>query len=368
MSEGTQWGEGNAPDKNKKTAGSNTAFSMLFSPAMGLAILGTVAFIFSFFRAGQLASLVMPKGFEKPATHENKKEGPEIDSNSRAILMFIDQSEATRLAKAGKYKEALEDALKVLTDNPADSLPNIALAGNIFSQFGTGKDRDLGFGLFVRACSMAPQNQYLACRYAQILAADHQSDKAIQKLQDLIKAHADWSTPHLILGRLYLQQGQNELALSELAKITDNQDLNAIEQEDAALILVKAGRIYDGYKLFKQAISGRPQTRFYAYYCPEWLQGSAESYETTLAAIKAHLADGNSAEALSFEIKQAALLLMLGRNQDAKTAILESMAKHKDNFDLQILLSAAYFALGQSDEALSALEKAASGYQPKFSY
>ncbi len=369
MSDETQWSKGSASNKNMKKAHGNGPLSVLFSPAMGLAILGTAAFVFSFFRAGELSKLIMPKGFERPAVRSQREsEIQNIDVNSRALLKFIDESEATKLAKAGKYKQSLEEALKNLTDNSPDSVPNIALAGDIFSQFGNKEEKDLGLGLLVRACSMVPKNQYLACRYGQILAADHQLDKAIQQLNNLVNAHPEWSTPHLILGRLYLQQEKNDQALSELAKIPNNHDLNAKEQEDAALILVKAGRIFDGYKLFQQAISGKPETRFYAYYCPEWMEGNSGSYETTLAAIKAHLSDANNTNTLSLEIKQAALLLMMGRGQDAKTVLLESMAKHKNNFDLQILLSAAYFAVGQSDDALAALETAARNYQPKFSY
>src|ERR1700722_161395 len=130
----------------------------LLSPAVGLAVLGTCAFIFSFYRAGQLADLVLPKDSPRPKKSETVQ--PNIDVNSQALLIAIDSSVPARLARGGNYKQAIAEALKNLTDNSPTDIANIALAGDILSAVGNKEDKDIGFALLSKAMTMVPTNQY----------------------------------------------------------------------------------------------------------------------------------------------------------------------------------------------------------------
>ncbi len=130
-------------------------------------------------------------------------------------------------------------------------------------------------------------------------------------------------------------------------------------------MFVKAGRIYDGYKLFRQSMSGKPEMRFYAIYYPESLPQTADDYRTALAVIEANLNNGPNSDLLSLEIKEGALLLLSDHGKEAQAALQEANHKHPNNFDLQVLLAAASFAAGDSDRALVCLEMAAKNYQPK---
>ena len=352
-------------------SGANKSFvSVLFSPAVGLAILGTGAFIFSFYRAGQLANLALPKDFPKqstklvsapptPATAPTK-----VDVNSNALLVAIDASNPARLANYGNHKAAMEAALKNLTDNSLTDVANIALAGDIYSTAANKEDKELGFALLSKAMELAPNNQYLACRYAEKMAAAGLLEQATLQLSELSKKHPQLDSVHVILAKIFWQRSKSPAAVDELLKIKNGSGLSAKEQKEAALMFVKAGRILDGWKLFRLAMSGRPETRFYAAYCGNSLPPSVDDYKTALAVIEANLSN-NAHPDLPLEIKHAVLLMLLDRNQEAKAVLEQSLIIHKNNVDLQTLLSAALFAAGNSDQAMVNLELAAKYYQPK---
>jgi predicted Zn-dependent protease len=259
----------------------------------------------------------------------------------------------------------MEEALKNLTDNSPTDVANIALAGDIYSLTGNIEDKELGFALLAKAVTMAPNNQYLACRYAERLAAAGQLQKAAERLSELIKDHPQLSSIHLILAKIFWLQGKSEQSVNELLTVKDGGQLSSKEQEEAALMFVKTGRIYDGYKLFRQAMSGQPEKRFYAAYCGDSLQSASDDYKTALAVIEANINNNPHSDQLALEIKQAVLLLLLDRGKESKEILVKSIAKHKDNFDLKVLLSAANFVAGDSDQALAYLELAAKSYQPK---
>ena len=335
----------------------------LLSPAVGLAVLGTCAFIFSFYRAGQLADLVLPKDSPRPKKSETVQ--PNIDVNSQALLIAIDSSVPARLASGGNYKQAIAEALKNLTDNSPTDIANIALAGDILSAVGNKEDKDIGFALLSKAMTMVPTNQYLACRYAQRMAANGQLEKSAQKLVEIAKNNPDLKSIHLVLAKVYVKQNKPKAAMEELNKIKDGSQLTAKEQEEAGLLFVKLGDSYGGYKLFKLAISGKPENRFYANYCIDTVGSSTEDYKTALAIVEANLSNNPSADQLTLRVRQSVLLLLLGRSKEAKSVLEQALTKHKDNFDLQVLLAAANFSLGNSDQALSNLEASTKTYQPR---
>ncbi len=158
--------------------GLKSILPQLMSPAMGLAVLGIAAFIFSFYRAGQLSSLVIPKSEMKDAKEKLSafRNRPKLDINSQAIVDAADSSEAAMLVIAGDRKSAISQAIKDLTDNPPDYLPTILEAGDILSQY--GDDKELGFGLLERAVAMAPNNQYVTLRYCQRLISNDRAHEA----------------------------------------------------------------------------------------------------------------------------------------------------------------------------------------------
>ncbi len=203
---------------------------------MGLAILGTGAFIFSFYRAGQLSILVLPKGVSsEPTPHQQSApEIPKIDIKSRDLLVAIDVSNPARMAAAGDKKRAVEEVLKNLTDNSPTDVANIALAGDICSAVGNKEDKDLGFALLARAVAMVPDNQYLASRYAQRMAAAGQFEQAVQRLHDILKVHPQANSIRLVLAKVLWQHGKSEEAINELLKMQDGEQLSTMEQEEAA--------------------------------------------------------------------------------------------------------------------------------------
>ena len=127
----------------------------------------------------------------------------QIDVNSRALLNAIDSTFAMRLANAGENKKAVEEALKNLAENSPSDVANIALAGDILTAVGSSKeDKDLGFGLFTRAVSLAPNNQFLAFRYAKRMAAAGEIDQAAQQLSEIIQSHPQLNDVHLALAKI----------------------------------------------------------------------------------------------------------------------------------------------------------------------
>lgn len=341
----------------------------LLSPATGLAVLGTVALIFSFYRGGQLATLVVPKeqlsqGKENPFSFKNR---PKIDINSQAIIDAADTSEAAVLASSGDYKQAINQALKDLTYNPPDYLPTIVEAGDILSQF--GDDKELGFGLLERAVIMAPDNQYVALRYCHRLIGDDRMSEAEPKLVQLMQKYPEWPDPPIALGKIHFLQDKIPTATNELIALSNGKTLNSKQSEEVALILAKLGRA-DGFVIFQKAAKFEPKDSFYASYCQDWVAKNPGSYDTVLAMVKTNLAANRSSpnilRQLSLEIKHAALLLLLGRAQDAQAALEPIVAANPKNFDLHILQAAAYVILDQADKAKIAFQKAANCYQPRF--
>ena len=114
----------------------------------------------------------------------------------------------------------------------------------------------------------------------------------------------------LLWQRFWWLQGKRDEAIKELLIIKDGSQLNSKECEEAALMFVKVGRTSDGYKLFQQAISGKPETRFYAGYCGP-IEASLDNYNTALAVIEANLGNKTRPDQLTLETKQAVLLLVI---------------------------------------------------------
>ncbi len=342
----------------------------LLSPATGLAILGTVALIFSFYRGGQLATLVVPKD-QLNQFKENSfsfKNRPKIDINSQAVIDAADSSEAAILASSGDYKQAINQAMKDLTYNPPDYLPTIVEAGDILSQF--GDDKELAFGLLERAVIMAPDNQYLTLRYCHRLVSDDRITEAEPKLIQLVQKYSQWADPQIALGKVHFLQNKIPVATTELIGLSNSKDLNSKQLEQVSLMLAKLGRTEDGFAIFQKAVKVEPKDSFYASYCQDWVTKNPGSYDTVLAMVKANLsANKNSTnilKQLSLEMKHAALLLLLSRAQDAQAALEPIVAANPKNFDLHILQAAAYVILEQTDKAKIAFQKAANCYQPKF--
>ena len=353
--------------KSAKTRAENPFVKQLFSPAMGLAVLGTFALIFSFYRAGQLTNLVVSKDeIKQVATNASSfRKRPKIDINSEAIVSAADNSQASMFVMSGEYKKAVDQAFKDLTDNPSDYLPTILEAGDVLSQF--GNDKELGFGLLERAVALAPNNQYIALRYAQRFMSSNRSEEAQAKLTNLAQKYPNWPDVQIVLSKLHYLQNQKPLAITEFVHIASDKNLNSRQSEQVALMLAKLGREADGFAIFQQAASGEPAKCFYANYCQDWLNQSPESYQTVLAMVKTNLANNtNSAKQLNLEIKHAALLLLLGRPQDAQATLQQSINAHSNSFDLQILLAASHVAQGQSEQGIPAFKNAVKYYQPKF--
>ena len=361
--------ENEATTEPAKIPTGNTLIAQILSPATGLAVLGTAALIFSFYRAGQLANLVVSKDEiqQVKINATSFKNKAKIDINSQDIVNAVDNSDAAMFVIAGEYKQAVNEAMRDLTDNPPDNLPTILEAGDILSQF--GEDKALAFGLLERAISMAPNNQYIALRYAQRFISNGQIEQAEPKLQQLAQKYPQWNDPKITLAKLHFLQDQISLATTEFIGLTNAADLTSRQAEQVSLMLAKLGRTADAFAIFQKAASGEPQKTFYANYCQDWLAKSPESYQTVLAMVKSNLANssagGNAAKQLNLEIKHAALLLLLSRPQDAQLALQQAINAHPNNFDLYVLLAATYNALGQTSRAETTFKSAASYYQSK---
>jgi len=361
---------GNSGDMKHPVAnqhfGLKSILPQLMSPAMGLAVLGIAAFIFSFYRAGQLSSLVIPKDEMKDAKEKLSafRNRPKLDINSQAIVDAADSSEATMLIIAGDHASAVSQAIKDLTDNPPDYLPTILEAGDILSQY--GDDKELGFGLLERAVAMAPNNQYVTLRYCQRLISNERANEAEPNLTRLVAKYPQWPDPRIALSKLHIAQNQVPKALTELIEVTNNKDLGSKQAEQVALLLAQLGRVADGFAIFQKAAKAEPTSSFYAVYCKDWVDKNPGSYETVLAMVKSSLAENKNSEnitrQLSLEIKHAALLLLLNRPGDAQAALEQSITHHPKNFDLTILLATAEAQLGQIDKAKAAFQTAAGYY------
>ncbi len=268
---------------------------------------------------------------------------------------------------SGDYKQANTQALKDLSNNPPDYLPTILEAGDILSQF--GNDKDLGFGLLERAVALAPNNQYIALRYAQRFMNSNRSAEAEPKLLQLVQKFPQWPDPQIVLGKLHYLQDKKALATTEFIGLTSNKNLNSRQLEQVALMLAKVERTVDAFTIFQQATNAEPAKSFYASYCQDWLTQKPESYETVLAMVKSNLTSNtnitDNAKHLNLEIKHAALLLLLGRAPDAQAALQQAINTHPNNFDLHILLAATYVIQGQTEPAKTAFKTAAQYYQPK---
>lgn len=70
----------------------------------------------------------------------------------------------------------------------------------------------------------------------------------------------------------------------------------------------------------------------------------------------------NVARQLGLEIKHAALLLLLGRAQDAEAALESAINVHPKNFDLRILEAAAYSLMDQTHKAKDSFKAAGERY------
>ena len=354
---------------DNRHSGLQGILTQLVSPAMGLAILGTVAFIFSFYRAGQLATLVIPSGEMRQAKEKTVsfKNRPKININSQAIVDTADSSEAAMLIMAGDHKQAINQAIKDLTNNPPDYLPTILEAGDVLSQY--GDDKELGFGLLERAVAMAPNNQYVTLRYCQRLISSGRSNEAEPNLMQLVEKYPQWPDPRIVLSKLHFSQNKLPKTTTELIELTNSNELNSRQEEQIALMLAKLGRTADAFNIFQKATKGDPQKAFYADYCKELIDKTPASYETVLAMVKSNLAENknstNQSHQLSLEIKQAALLLLLGRAADAEATLDPIINTHPKNFDLQILQAAAYILLEQNEKAKVKFQTAATYYQPK---
>jgi tetratricopeptide (TPR) repeat protein len=349
--------------------GARSIFIQLLSPATGLAILGTVALIFSFYRGGQLATLVIPQD-QINGKKENPfsfKDRPKIDINSQGIISAADSSEAALIAISGDYKQAANQAIKDLTDNPPDYLPTIVEAGDILSQF--GDDRELGFGLLERAVIMAPNNQYVILRYCQRLVSVDLLTEAEPKLLQLVGKYPQWADPRIVLSKIHFLQNNIPKASTELIALSNSKDLNSKQLEQVSLLLAKLGRMANGFAIFQNAASFEPKDSFYTSYCQDWLTKNPGSYDTVLAMVKTNLAENknstNVLRRLGLEIKHAALLLLLGRAQDAQTSLEPIISANPKNFDLHILQAAAYVILEKNDKAKIEFQKAVTLYQPK---
>ena len=181
--------------------------------------------------------------------------------------------------------------------------------------------------------------------------------------------YPDWSDPQIVLSKLHYFQNQNAIATTEFIGLTTGKKLNSRQSEQVALMLAKLGRLNDAFTTFRAACSTEPAKSFYANYCQDWLTQNPDSYQTVLAMVKANLASNagslNTAKQLNLEIKHAALLLLLGRAQDARSALQQAISANPNNFDLQILLAAAYSIEGQTAKSKAAFQTAAQYYQPK---
>ena len=354
---------------NKENSNSKNFLRQLFSPAMGLAILGTFALVFSFYRAGQLSSLIMPKNEINGQKSSALKNKLKIDINSPAVIDIADSSEAAMLVISGNYKQAITQAIKDLTDNPPDYVPTILKAGEIISLF--GDDKELGFGLLDRAISMAPNNQYVNLRYCETLMNTGRVIAAEPNLLNLQKKYPQWPDPAIALVKLHLRTEKLPQASTELVELINNsKNLNSKQSEQIALLLAKLGRINDGFTFFQNAAKAAPEDSFYATYCKDWIKKNPGSYETVLAMVKSNLAENknpsDTAKQLNLEIKHVALLLLLNRPADAQAALEQANYSHPKNFDLQILQATVYVLLNKNDKAKTAFQTAASYYQPKF--
>ncbi len=359
------------PDKEQTSTDKSSVqnfTAQLLSPATALAILGTAALIFSFYRGGQLATLVIPKDQMNQAKENGTafKDRPKVDINSQAVIDIANTSEGAAFAVSGNYKQAVSQALKDLTNNPPDYLPTIVEAGDILSQF--GDDKELGLGLLERAVTLAPNNQYLALHYCQKLVVSERAAEAEPKLLQLIKKYPQWPDPRIVLGKIHFVQNKLPIATTEFVELSTNRNLNSKEREQVALMLAKLGRTTDGFIVFQKAASCEPKESFYTYYCQDWVSKNPGSYDTVLAMVKTNLAENknspNISKQLALEIKHAALLLLLGRAQDAQTSLDPIIAANPKNFDLHILQAAAYAILGQNDKAKASFQKAATCYRP----
>jgi predicted Zn-dependent protease len=357
-------------DNNLVTSNSDPVaknlLSQLFSPAMGLAILGLTAFIFSFYRAGQLSTLVVPKDEGRAARekitafHEKLK----IDINSPLVVESADTSEAAVLGMAGEHQQAVNQALTDLTNYPPNFVPTILEAGDVLLQY--GDDKQLGMGLLGRAVALAPNNQYIALRYSQRLISADREAEAETNLLHLSGKYPQWPDPHIALSKLHFIQDKLPQATTELIHLSNSKDLNSKQEEQVSLMLAKLGRLADGFSIFQKAVKVDSTTPFYASYGKDCLD---DSYEITLARVKSNLAENkntpNISKQLSLEIKQGALLLLLNRAGEAQSALEGSINSHPKNFDLHILQAAAYVQLGQNAKAKAAFQTASDYYQPK---
>jgi predicted Zn-dependent protease len=345
------------------SATNKSLLTSLFSPAGGLAILGTLAFVFSFYRAGQLAPLVITK--EAMVNKANERISKKVDVNSRDLLLAIDASIPVRMAMAGDHERAIQDALSNLTNNAPNDVANLALAGDVLSAVGNKDQREMGLALLNKAVAMVPNNKYLAYRYAGRIAAIEEPNLSIPKLSEMIKSNSDLKDIYFILAKIYMLQKKPEQALDQLDHIKDGADLSPKELEEAALMYVKTGRTFDGYKLFRQSMSNTPQKSFYGSYCGDLAGYSQEDYKTALGIVEANLSNNPTADKFALQTRKAVLLLLLKQPKEAKQILSDEIVKHKDNEELQALLAVSEFALADSDQALSTLEVAAKLYRPK---
>lgn len=347
-------------EKNKRQA----LRKQLFSPATGLAILGTVAFVFCFYRAGQIAGVVHHKKAEPAkqiAPVQRVEEKIEIDP--RSVIELYANSQAVALANQHKYKDAINQALKDLSENSPDSVSNIFTAGDIISHY--GEDKELGFALLNRAISLAPDNQFIVMRYCLRLLDNGQTAKAEKELLELCKKYPQWSDPHIVLAKLHAENGKATAAVNELIEITNISTLDSKQNEEIALMLAKLGHPGDAFSIFQKATRGDRHKSFYTAYCND-LNAKTEpgSYEENLAAVQKSISQfkGGREQLIALEIKQASLLLTLGRYSEAEVALDKAIKANPENFDLNVLQAATYILLGHNAKAEISFQTAVASY------
>ncbi|MFK8016596.1 MAG: tetratricopeptide repeat protein [Gammaproteobacteria bacterium] len=119
-------------------------------------------------------------------------------------------------------------------------------------------DRALGEQLITEVLAEEPGNPDALTMRASVSLSNREFDDAIGDLRNVLRADPTRENAQLLLGKAYIQGGQNALAIEALQNLVEAHPKNADARKDLARLLVRASRWDDVRSVLEEGVRQQP--------------------------------------------------------------------------------------------------------------
>lgn len=168
---------------------------------------------------------------------------------------------AVRLARAGKYDEAVESFRKAIRTRPDDAELHLYL-GIMQARSGNPVDAEASY---LEAVRLDPDDARIHFALGQLYAGAGNDERAVDAYLRALVAQPDFAEAHIELGRAFQRAGRHDLAVRPYFEAVRVEPRNSVARYGLALSLIRIERYADARARLESDLAAFPEEAGFAH-------------------------------------------------------------------------------------------------------